>query len=65
MTVYDRELLNAIKDISRELRQIKKILQAEKAQAQIAISKDGMIVKGKDVMPDLESFIERMEDDHK
>ena len=61
MTVYDRELLNAIKDISRELRQIKKILQAEKAPAQIAISKDGMIVKGKGVMPDLESFIEHME----
>lgn len=61
MTVYDRELLNAIKDICRELRQIKKILQAEKAPAQIAISKDGMIVKGKGVMPDLESFIERME----
>lgn len=65
MTVYDRELLNAIKDICRELRQIKKILQAEKASAQIAISKDGMIVKGRGVMPDLESFIERMEDDHK
>lgn len=65
MTVYDRELLNAIKDISRELRQIKKILQAEKAPAQIAISKDGMIIKGECVMPDLESFIERMEDDHK
>lgn len=65
MTVYDRELLNAIKDISRELRQIKKILQTEKAPAQIAISKDGMIIKGEGVMPDLESFIERMEDDHK
>lgn len=61
MTVCDRELLNAIKDICRELRQIKKILQTEKAPAQIAISKDGMIVKGEGVMPDLESFIEHME----
>lgn len=65
MTVYDREVLDAIRYIGKELREIRKVLEKEKAPAQIIISKDGMVVKGKDVLPDLETYFERLEDDQK
>lgn len=65
MTVYDREVLDAIRYIGKELREIRKVLEKEKAPAHIIISKAGIVAKGKDVLPDLETYFERLEDDSK
>lgn len=69
MTVYDRDILDAIRYIGRELREtkkelaeIKKVLQAEKAPAKIIISKDGVATIGKGIMPDLERYLEAKEE---
>lgn len=69
MTFYDREVLDAIRYIGKELREtkkelaeIKKVLQAEKAPAEIVISKEGCVVKSKEIMPDLEKNYEANEE---
>lgn len=63
MTVYDRDMLEAIRGIRKELERIRKILTAEKAPKQIVFSTDGTITEGP--IPDLETFFERLEDDAK
>ena len=59
----DAALIKVLKEISAELKHIRRILAAEKAPTQITFSNDGVITETK--LDDLESYFERMEDDIK
>lgn len=66
----EEQLLRAIQKLSREaegirraLVGIEKVLAAEKAPTRITFSKDGVVEEK--TIPDLETFFERLEDDHK
>ena len=70
MTVYDRDLLEAIRtagrelhNIGKELSEIKTILKAEKAPKKVTFAPDGTITSQTD-LTDLESYFERMEEDN-
>ena len=56
MTVYDREVLDAIRYIGKELREIRKQLEAAPRPITAIIERD---------LPDLETYFERLEDDQK
>lgn len=56
MTVYDRDLLEAIREIGRQLRTLNKRLEAAPRPITAIIERD---------LPDLETYFERLEDDSK
>lgn len=70
MTTTETMFLETFKQIRKELEGtrralvgIEKVLAAEKAPTRITFSKDGVV--GEKTIPDLETFFERLEDDHK
>ena len=60
MTVYDREILEAIRAVGRELYRIEK--QLYNLNKQLEAAPRPLTTRD---LPDLETYFEQMEDDHK
>lgn len=57
---WESEILDCFKTVADELTRIRKIMERDKAPAKITIDNNGITM-----IPDLETFFEQLEDDHK